>query len=300
MTAILQSETFTNGCTAIDSIDIGESIPALPAGVPELLKDLTDDEIGFQDLTSKLTRFPSITSRLLFLANSSWSSPLVPIDSLDLACSKLGLSVIRTVSLALSIAAPFNSAKCAGFDSRKFWLSSLLTADVARALAGVAGTVGKQQQAALHTAGILHNIGILWLADRSPESMSVALITIKENPDIRFSDELKRVCGLSYSDINDKLAESWQFPSLLHAALAQHNNPHYSGDHHKVVNTLGLASKLAGAIISQREEDFSAIESDPRTHLLGISSEQVSQSCELIEKQLESISGLVDSYLAAQ
>ena len=60
------AETYEYRDTPIlETIAFGESIPALPAGVPELLKDLTNDEIGFRELTDKLIKFPSITSRLL-------------------------------------------------------------------------------------------------------------------------------------------------------------------------------------------------------------------------------------------
>ncbi|MFV9615600.1 MAG: HDOD domain-containing protein, partial [Gammaproteobacteria bacterium] len=106
-----------------------KQIPILPPGVSILFKTLTDDSIGFIELARIIEKFPSIAARLIAVANSSWSSPVTPITSLEMACSRLGFDVVRSTSIALAVAAPFDSNRCPAFNAKYFWTTSLLAAD---------------------------------------------------------------------------------------------------------------------------------------------------------------------------
>ena len=277
-------------------IEHGEQIPALSAGVTDLLRALTDEQITFAELREKISHFPSITSRILFLANSAWAAPLVPISSLDLACSKVGISVIRSVSLAMSIAAPFNPVRCKGFDSRTYWLSSLLVAETAKILATKVNSIPEECHSSLHTAGVLHNIGLIWLADRFPQLTSTALTNARIHPQQSIGVALHQHAGLGYADISGKLAEAWNFPELLVTTLTHHNNAKYNGPHADAVHTIGLATKLVDQLLSEAvDDDFS----DIRIEKLTLTSEAVVSVRTLMEKRLQNFFSLVEVYLSA-
>ncbi len=92
-------------------------LPTLPSGIPLLLKSLTNEDIDFIELATLMEKFPSIVGKLVSLANSAWSSPIAEVTSLEIACSRLGLDVVKSTSIALAIAAPFNPMRCLSFDT---------------------------------------------------------------------------------------------------------------------------------------------------------------------------------------
>lgn len=255
--------------SVLDSIVSGEQIPALQAGVPQLLKKLSQDDVELTELSNAIAEFPSISSRLLFLANSAWSAPVVPIDNIQLACSKLGLSVIRSVSIALSIATPFNPLLCKTFEPYRYWLNALMVGDITRSLASEIEAIPESQTATLQTAGILHNIGLLWLADRLPSETARALSDYLSNPLVSLDHHLSNHCNFGYCAVNGKLASAWNFPPLLHNAIQYHNSPEFNGDFYQQTHTIGLATAICEHLLI---EDSQAKEfTDSRTALLGLS-----------------------------
>lgn len=118
-------------------------LPTLPAGAPYLLKSLTNEAIDFVGLAVVVEKFPGIAGKLISLVNSAWSAPVSEVTSLEVTCSRLGLGVVRSTSIALAIAAPFNPARCPSFDLEYYWCSVLLTAGAASKLVPVSSS-GKQ------------------------------------------------------------------------------------------------------------------------------------------------------------
>jgi HD-like signal output (HDOD) protein len=88
------------------------------------------------------------------------------VTSLEATCSRLGLGVVRSTSIALAISAPFNPAKCPSFDLEYYWCSVLLTAEAASRLAAESSSKHEFEPATARAAGLLHNLGLLWLVDR--------------------------------------------------------------------------------------------------------------------------------------
>lgn len=257
----------------LDSILSGEQIPALPAGVPKLLEKLSKDDIEISDLGSTLAQFPSIASRLLFLANSAWSAPVVPIDNIQFACSKLGLSVVRSVSIALSIATPFNPLLCKTFDTYQYWLSALMVGDTAKLLAAEVDAIPESQTSALQTSGILYNIGLLWMADRLPAQTTLALLDYSYDPQTKLDQHLIKHCQFDYCAVNGKLASAWNFPPLLQNTIQHHNSSDFKGEYHQQTQTVGLAAAIAKFVLSDLNEQVEF--SDTRAAILGIKEESL-------------------------
>lgn len=203
-------------------------LPALPAGTPELLQTLMDDDIGFKELSELLQHFPSITARLLYLSNSAWAGSVSPVTTVESACVKLGLSVVRSVSVALTISSPFNLLRCPAFDVERFWMSALMVADIAVLLARSQPAYQSEQIPTLQTAGVLHNVGMLWLADRFPDITTQALTEAANDDQLSISNALEQLCGGGYAEVGGCLAASWHLPAVLSEAIREHQRG--SGD----------------------------------------------------------------------
>jgi len=196
-------------------------IPVLPSGVSDLFKSLTDDAISFNELAEILEQFPSIAARLIAVANSSWSSPITPVTSLEMACSRLGFDVVRSTSIAFSVAAPFDPTRCPGFNAKYFWTTALLAADAASWLGASSQSI-QTDLPTIRTAGLIHNLGLLLLVDQLSEEVALAIQLSEEKEDLNLSNALLNILGFNHLDAGLFLGQAWNFPEPLVQAMAAH------------------------------------------------------------------------------
>lgn len=226
-------------------------LPTLPAGTPFLLKSLTNENIDFIELAAIVEKFPVIAAKLISLANSVWSAPTSAITSLEDTCSRLGFNVVRSTSIALAIAAPFNPTKCLFFDPEYFWCSGLLTADAAFRLSSISSANNEFEPSTARAAGLLHNLGLLWLVDKLPAEVDQALIMVKQNQAESLQQALLQVLGYDQAQAGGHLARSWNLPEPLVGAMAHYPETDYRGSECRIINNVGLAVKLVSAILKE-------------------------------------------------
>ena len=227
-------------------------LPTLPASTPFLLKSLTDENIEFIELASIIEKFPSIAGKLISLVNSAWSAPTSEITSLEITCSRLGLGVVRSSSIALALATPFNPVKCLPFDPEHFWCSALLTADAASRLVTISTADNSLEPSTARAAGLLHNLGLLWLVDTLPVEVGQALIMVKKCQADTLQQALLDLLGFDQAQAGGHLGNSWGLPEPLVAAMTHCLQPNYQGPQGDIVTTVGLAAKLVSAILKEQ------------------------------------------------
>ena len=193
-------------------------IPVLPPGAPYLLKALTDESLSFVELASVIERYPTIAARLISLANSAWSSPVSEIQTTEMACSRLGFDVVRSASIALAVSAPFDTSRCPAFNTRFFWCTSLLAADGVAWLARSMKSGGIEQPSA-RAAGLIHNLGLLLLADQLPDDVNQAIKLIRKEESMQLSEALLYILGFDHCDAGRQLGIAWDLPDFLINAL---------------------------------------------------------------------------------
>jgi HD-like signal output (HDOD) protein len=223
---------------------IGERLPVLPTAMPHLLRELNDDKLSYATIATLLERFPSVAARLISLANSAWSSPVDPIVSLPDACARLGLNVVRSVSIAIAIAGPFNPNRCKHFIARRFWSSALLTAECAGQLAHHTGVPPHHAR----TAGLLHNLGLLWLAEYLAAATDLALEVAEANPKDDLERLLEQHAGIGYTTAGARLCEALQLPEGLSDPIALHRTPQHPSANPQLVGVVAIARRMSGAV----------------------------------------------------
>lgn len=259
-------------------------LPTLPTGTTFLMKSLMDPEIEFIEMAGVIEKFPSIAGKLISLANSVWSAPVCEITSLEAACSRLGFGVVRSTSIALAIAAPFDSAKCPAFDTETFWCSALLAAETASELALAARCIDKPEPSTARAAGMLHNLGLLWLADRLPDEANRVLTMCETEQAQTLPHALRQILGFDNAQAGSQLADAWELPEPLAMAMTHYQDIDYCGPQAAIVNIVGLATRSVSSILRSAP----CPEPDTRLNYLGISTEAYndiySRTCEQLTK----------------
>ncbi|MFW5443714.1 MAG: HDOD domain-containing protein [Methylococcaceae bacterium] len=261
-------------------------LPTLTKNLPVLIQALSDHSLNYLQLAEVIKQYPEITARLIFLANSPWSAPISPVSSIEQACSRLGTSIIKSISIATSIAISFNTKKCPGFDTLHFWTTSLLVSKGAGILASrltnkIADIEFVQTT---QTAGILHNLGLLWLADKLPVETDRAFQLIEDDPTLTLSTALKQFIGSDYCEIGGWIGSQMEFPEVLISAVHYHLTPDYQQSSWEIPLLIGASATMASALFNQTK----AIPSNSRLEQLGLDSSTQTFIFQQLSKDFES------------
>lgn len=196
------------------------SVPLLPPGIVHLLKALNNNDIHNAQLAKELENFPSIAIKIVAIANSAWSLPETPITNLPDACSRIGLNIVRSVSIALSISQVFDPSRCSAFNSKIFWTSALLNAESAYICAKDNPEICPDTA---RFAGLLHNIGLLWLANQKPEETKSAILYTQENKDFSLAKSLLERLDMNHYTVGGQLARAMELPLVITEAISTDN-----------------------------------------------------------------------------
>jgi HD-like signal output (HDOD) protein len=222
-------------------------VPMLESGAALLLLELSDADASIGKIVHLAEMSPAIAAKLLSCANSPWSKPVTPITTVAEACARLGLNVVRTTTIALSIGQPFNPNRCPSFDAQRFWCTSIIASNLAVDLAPAAGV----EPSTARTAALLQNIGMLWLADALPSELDAALICASEGTDCTISQYLRDSCGSTRKESSLYLFKAWDLPEILQSALDTEDSDN------TLAKTAGLAETLATDIFDGTPADQS-------------------------------------------
>jgi HD-like signal output (HDOD) protein len=273
--------------TAVSRLNT-QRVPVLPPRSAYLMQTMLDESLNFRQAAEIVERFPSIAARLIAVANSVWSSPVSPITSLEMACSRLGLSVVRSTSIALAVASPFDSSHCPAFDKERFWCHLLLVADTATWLAQKVADQARTPPLTARLAGLLHDLGLLWLVDQLGEETQQAILLSQQEPDISLSKALLDIIAIDYCEAGSILGSIWGLPEPLRVAM-QHKTiqpgtrPHWQ---------IALVVDLADCLVSVMEKDIPCAIPDSRLQSLNLRHEHVGWVLQQLYQQRESIQDL--------
>ncbi len=256
--------SYGNNTLLKQEIENCTNLPVLPPGISHLLKALNNNDIHYIQLAEELENFPSIAVKIVAIANSAWALPESPITNLHDACTRIGLNIVRSVSIALSISQVFDPTRCSAFSSKTFWVSALLNAESACICAKDNPNI---DPATARFAGLLHNIGLLWLANKKPEETKTAILETMTKSDYSLSESLKDKLDMDYHNVGEQLALSMELPEIIVQAVASKDI--YNGAKvNPLVFNQHYAKQLTSAVLQQKNADNSTNEFKDDPHFL--------------------------------
>ena len=185
----------------------------MPRVATDIMECIVDEMVEFDVAAKIIERDPALVARLISLANSSFFAPPREIETIRDAMSlSLGLDVTRTVSVGMACASSFNVSGCPEFCTEDYWLRSLKSAEICKAIAASSPTGPPVPTAGL--AGMLCDIGLLALAVTAPKELSLAL-----RSEQAVSDALCGQLGFTHQDMAAAVATSWALPEPVVVAF---------------------------------------------------------------------------------
>jgi putative nucleotidyltransferase with HDIG domain len=199
-------------------------LPAFPRVVADILATIDDDNATVSTLIELVESDPVITARVFSLANSAaksgnWRKGL---RDMHVAISMIGLSRLRQVVISLSLADFARETRV----TRGYWDHSVAVGVAAQELARLRPMPESSLVSADYAlvAGLLHDIGLLWMARFYPLEYQMARQAVAMSGESNLDIE-RRYFGTDHCQIGRILATGWGLPSSIIEAIANHHRP---------------------------------------------------------------------------
>jgi putative nucleotidyltransferase with HDIG domain len=195
-------------------------LPALPDSAIKVLRLTDDPATSSRGVSQAISADLGLTSRVLRIANSAYYGMSRSISTVNEAVLILGMQAIRNLALAAA-AHDMMKKEFAGYGmaAGELWRHSISSAITAQIIAKRTRAVRIEEA---FVAGLLHDIGkVILNIHVAPQFQAIrALAELDAMP---FHDAEKFVLGFDHAEVGAKVAEKWNLPHALCAAILGHH-----------------------------------------------------------------------------
>lgn len=210
-----------------------QDLPILPRTYFALRSALANPNISLQRVARIIEQDVSVSAKVLQFANSAFFGLPREISTVKTAVGYLGADMLRHLVLSAGVFRVFERANAVkGFSFEDLHLHSRLVARIAGRLPATSHV----SDVAV-VAGLLHDVGKLVLATRSPRHFARALGKSQEdNIPVYLAEE--ELIGASHAEVGAYLLGLWGLPTAVVEAVAHHHQPRRNP--HDMLGAIGI------------------------------------------------------------
>ena len=271
-----------------------DAVP-LPAAATAILQKSSMPNTSGKEISELLKTDTALTARVLRIANSAYYGLPRQVADIDNAVMLLGQRTIRNLVLTATMGG-IGSQGVAGYGMGKGELfnHSLVVAQSAQTLSK---EVGKSIPAEAYTAGLLHDIGKVVLA-QYVEQRIIIIVETAQTTNVSFGEAERQVLGVNHAEVGATLAEKWNLPDFLVGAIRVHHGTP-SGEYSDDTTTLAATCILANQLSRQAGSGVGSNETaDPEipgvvSDILGVKPDDIDDLKELLRREIEQTMSLL-------
>lgn len=207
-----------------------QRLPTAPDVYSDISRMMADENVGLNRIAETIQRDPATTLRLLHVANSAFFGVGRQIHSTLEALNWLGVDLTRRLVLSSELASVFGGR---GGASRRFveevQTHAHLTARIASRLlppersTPTRGRLKEKRSSSLATAGLLHEVGRLVIANLVPEAHQRVMNADRGGAALCDAEEAE--LGFNHAQAGAYLLNLWGLPLDIVDAVAHHHKP---------------------------------------------------------------------------
>ena len=215
--AYLQDEKIRSIVSQLDTL------PSFPSLYFEIMQELDALDPSLEKVAAIVAKDPGMTVKLLQIVNAASLGLARRFTSPVEAVQQLGIAAVQSLALSAHVFTCFESRPFKGFSITELWDHGANTARIARKILEIerADTVLAEEA---YTAGMLHDIGKLMLANNLPEPFQ-RVLDLSQKGKRPFLDVEQEVFGANHAGVGAYLLGLWGLPITIVEAVAFHHQP---------------------------------------------------------------------------
>lgn len=255
----------------------GLNLPFLPGAASRVMSACNDERCDGRSLSDLISRDQSLASHVLKVANSAAYAPKEPIVSLQHAVSRLGMSTVCEIALAVALKGRIFRVPGQQVKIRQMWMHSAASAVYAREVARLLRT----NVEGAFLCGLLHDAG-------RPLVMEFVLDIAKQLSDRPVPEAvLDAAMDEFHERVGAMMVQRWKLPEWMAAAIGHHHHYQLAGEHKREAMIACLADVVTHWALAQDEQGAEFPEDHPVLAELGFYAEDVEKLLGLRGQVLE-------------
>ncbi|MFZ2447118.1 MAG: HDOD domain-containing protein [Syntrophobacteraceae bacterium] len=202
----------------IQRLEAGYALPPLSVLALKLLELASDEDSSSEQMVGLIEKDPSLSVRLLNLANSASLGTGRPAATLSHAVMRLGSNQIKLMVLSISLRGAFPMGRVEEFDYEQFWRVSLYRGLIAKSLARKSRLADPEEA---FLAALTMEIGLPILFDLfikgKPSQFSLDLEPLGE-----LLEKERASLGIDHRRVGAAALQYWRFPEHIVACQEFH------------------------------------------------------------------------------
>lgn len=238
-----------NDSIILDKLKSGYQLPPFSKTAAKLIEIAAEEKSSLNDLANLIEKDPSLTIRVLKLANSAFFKTLEPVSTIEQAIMRIGFHQLRLLALSLSLRDIFPFVKIGNIEYELFWKTSLYRGLLAK---GLATKLNKCKAEEAFVAGLTLEIGLLIYFDLFKD------FEINEtnffSTGSLLSIERQRT-GITHREIGEIALKFWNFPENITLCQRYNYEQHKNLEMPELAKICCMAEKLS-VLICYEKSDF--------------------------------------------
>jgi HD-like signal output (HDOD) protein/ActR/RegA family two-component response regulator len=198
-------------------------LPSFPALYLEIMKAIEKPDTPLQTIDDLIVKDPGLTAKILQIVNSAAMGLQEKVNNPMEAVQQLGLGTVKSLALSAHVFTCFSASLRMNFPINALWNHLMQTGNTARAIMRAEDGDNAYVEAA-YTAGLLHDVGKLMLADSLPKEFQIALTLAMESQKPLPEVEME-IFGATHAGLAAYLLGLWGLPAPIVEAVAFHHTP---------------------------------------------------------------------------
>jgi len=265
-------------------LENGYALPSLSIIATKLIEMASDESCTVDDLARLIETDPSLTVRLLRLANSAFLGSGRQITTVKQAIMRIGFDRLRIMGLSLSLRDIFPMGRVGPMDYEAFWRSSLYQALLAQSLSHLLGNCDPEEA---FVAGLTVEIGLLVFFDLFVKDDQLDTDVLQLHPLERLLMWERNRYGTDHRAVGEAALIYWGFPDPIVACQRHHS----SGVGQEDVAPLSAVCAVAcefSCLVKNEETDLNSLVLEAEK-TLGVRPETVSQMVSTALERVETV-----------
>jgi HD-like signal output (HDOD) protein len=190
------------------SLESGYGLPALSVVAVKLVEMASDETCSAHDLAGLIEKDPSLSVRLLKLANSAFFQTTKPVVTLKQAIVRVGFHYLRIMALSISLRETFPMGKEGPMDYERFWRTSIYRALLAKSFARETKSCNPEEA---FVSALVLEVGLLVFFDLFLKGKNKDFDLELEPLEKLLASE-RDLCGIDHRAIGETALRYWKFP----------------------------------------------------------------------------------------
>jgi putative nucleotidyltransferase with HDIG domain len=225
-----------------------------------------DARANLDELAELVTHDQSLAVHILRVANSAAYAPRDSILSLQQAISRLGLSTVSDVAIAVALKERVFCVPGHDVRLRELWLHSATTACYAKEIARLM----RRHPESAFLCGLLHDVGM-------PIVMQVVCDLAREHSGAPVPAPVMEAAMLEFhGEFGAKIAQRWRLGPWISSSILYHHDPTRVKMLRDEVLVTALADALADWAMDESQDEMGFVADQPLAQELNLSKDAVS------------------------